>query len=65
MKKEIEISDDQNTIHFQGMYFEAVRTGLGCYGCYFSSLYSCNPEIPCFPKQRKDEKSVIFRKKSK
>ena len=33
MKKEIEISDDQNTIHFQGMYFEAVRTGLGVLTC--------------------------------
>jgi len=65
MDKKIEISDDQNTINVSGMYFEALRTGLGCYGCYFSSLYSCHPEIPCFPNQRKDKKSVIFIKKSK
>jgi len=65
MDKKIEISDDQNTINVSGMYFEALRTGLGCNGCYFSSLYSCHPEIPCFPNQRKDKKSVIFIKKSK
>jgi len=65
MNKEIEISDDQNTINVSGMYFEALRIGLGCNGCYFSSLYSCYPEIPCHSKERKDKKSVIFRKKSK
>lgn len=65
METIIIISDDQNTINVSGIYFEAIRTGLGCNGCYFSSMYSCHPEIPCFPKQRKDKKSVIFRKKSK
>lgn len=66
----IEISEDQNTVIFDGEVHKAKESNDGCNSCslYYHSLnefglYAC--KFPCESYERNDGKKVIFEKEVK
>lgn len=67
MSPEIHMNETQTTAIYKGRMYKAVDDSLdkeSCQGCAFNSIFqSANDCPPCVQYERKDEKSVIYKRK--